>query len=42
MNFDLQAYTKLSWFRYLTAPIQPVGLSFTLFWTLFYGLVFLY
>lgn len=43
MNFNLRAYTQLSWFKYLiTIPLQPTALSFTLFWTLFYGLVFLY
>lgn len=42
MDFDLQSYTKQSWFKYLTGPMQQTGLSFTLFWTLFYGLVFLY
>ncbi|EEC48737.1 predicted protein [Phaeodactylum tricornutum CCAP 1055/1] len=42
MKFQLQLYTKLSWFGYLTTSIQPTALSFTLFWTLFYGLVYLY
>ena len=42
MNFKLQAYTKQTWFAYLTTSLQPTALSFTLFWTLFYGLVYLY
>jgi hypothetical protein len=42
MNFKLDAYTKQTWYTYLTTSIQPTGLSFTLFWTLFYGLVYLY
>ena len=43
LNCNLRAYTQLSWFKYLiTVPLQPTALSFTLFWTLFYGLVFLY
>jgi hypothetical protein len=42
MNFDLDGYTKKTWVKYLTTDIQPTGLSFTLFWTLFYGLVYLY
>jgi hypothetical protein len=42
MNFDLDGYTKQSWPKFLTMDIQPTGLSFTLFWTLFYGLVYLY
>ena len=42
MNFKLFEYTRQSWFKYLTGSIQQIGLSFTLFWTLLYGLVFLY
>jgi hypothetical protein len=42
MNFDLDGYTKKTWVKYLSTDIQPTGLSFTLFWTLFYGLVYLY
>ncbi|KAG7360499.1 Rab5-interacting protein Rab5ip [Nitzschia inconspicua] len=42
MNFQLKAYTRQSAWSYATANIQQSGLSFTLFWTLFYGLVYLY
>ena len=42
MNFSLYSYTRQSWFNYATANIQQSALSFTLFWTLFYGLVYLY
>jgi len=42
MNFQLGVYTKKSWFGFLTTSLQPTALSFTLFWTLFYGLVYLY
>lgn len=42
MNFDLNGHTKQSWMGYLTTGIQNTALSFTLFWTLFYGLVYLY
>jgi hypothetical protein len=42
MNFQLKSYTQQSAWSYLTANIEQSGLSFTLFWTLFYGLVYLY
>mmetsp|Transcript_3856 Transcript_3856/g.5571 ORF Transcript_3856/g.5571 Transcript_3856/m.5571 type:complete len:126 (+) Transcript_3856:203-580(+) len=42
MNFNLKAYTRQSWMGYLTTNIQQCGLSFMLFWTLFYGLVYLF
>jgi len=42
MNFRLNAYTKMTWWTYLTGGLQQYALSFTLFWTLFYGLVYLY
>mmetsp|Transcript_4086 Transcript_4086/g.8755 ORF Transcript_4086/g.8755 Transcript_4086/m.8755 type:complete len:128 (-) Transcript_4086:1021-1404(-) len=42
MNGNLAIYTKQSWFVYLTGGLQSYALSFTLFWTLFYGLVYLY
>ena len=42
MKGNLALYTKQSWFSYLTTSVQPTALSFTLFWTLFYGLVYLY
>lgn len=42
MKFQLKTYTRQTWFHYLTSTLQQNGLSFTLFWTLFYGLVYLY
>eukprot|EP00934_Nitzschia_sp_Nitz4_P004359 Nitzschia sp. Nitz4//scaffold21_size171442//165220//165669//NITZ4_002195-RA/size171442-augustus-gene-0.196-mRNA-1//1//CDS//3329542513//4349//frame0 len=42
MNFNLHGYTRQSWWTYATANTQQSALSFTLFWTLFYGLVYLY
>ncbi|GKY95080.1 hypothetical protein MPSEU_000472100 [Mayamaea pseudoterrestris] len=42
MNCRLSTYTKQSCFQYMTASVQATALSFTLFWTLFYGLVYLY
>jgi hypothetical protein len=42
MNFDLKAYTRQSLVAYITTNLQQCALSFTLFWTLFYGLVYLF
>lgn len=42
MNMDLKTHTRQSWIGYLTTNLQPSALSFMLFWTLFYGLVYLY
>jgi len=42
MQFKLHAYTRKNWWSYLTSSLQQSALSFTLFWTLFYGLVYLY
>jgi EMC6 len=42
MKGHLHKYTRQSAFGFYTASIQPCLLSFTLFWTLFYGLVYLY
>jgi hypothetical protein len=42
MNFDIKPYTRQSWFGFLTLNLQQSALSFMLFWTLFYGLVYLY
>mmetsp|Transcript_661 Transcript_661/g.1029 ORF Transcript_661/g.1029 Transcript_661/m.1029 type:complete len:128 (-) Transcript_661:1743-2126(-) len=42
MNFSLKSYTRQSLFGYLTADMQKNSLSFMLFWTLFYGLVYLF
>ncbi|CAJ1941662.1 unnamed protein product [Cylindrotheca closterium] len=42
MKCSLHGYTRQSWWSYSTTNLQQSGLSFTLFWTLFYGLVYLY
>ena len=42
MKFDLHSYTRESMFVFLTADIQKCAMSFMLFWTLFYGLVYLF
>ena len=42
MNFDLRAYSRQSLGAFVTADLQKCGMSFMLFWTLFYGLVFLF
>mmetsp|Transcript_14579 Transcript_14579/g.21521 ORF Transcript_14579/g.21521 Transcript_14579/m.21521 type:complete len:128 (+) Transcript_14579:151-534(+) len=42
MNFDLKSYSQQSMLAFLTADLQKCGLSFMLFWTLFYGLVYLF
>lgn len=42
MKFNLKAYSRESLFGFLTGDLQPFALSFTLFWTLFYGLVYLF
>eukprot|EP00543_Licmophora_paradoxa_P015736 CAMPEP_0202474602 /NCGR_PEP_ID=MMETSP1360-20130828/92471_1 /ASSEMBLY_ACC=CAM_ASM_000848 /TAXON_ID=515479 /ORGANISM="Licmophora paradoxa, Strain CCMP2313" /LENGTH=125 /DNA_ID=CAMNT_0049101739 /DNA_START=205 /DNA_END=582 /DNA_ORIENTATION=- len=42
MNFNLAAFTKQSWMGFMTTNLQQSALSFMLFWTLFYGLVYLY
>ena len=42
MNFDLHAYSRESMFSFLTADLQKCAMSFMLFWTLFYGLVYLF
>jgi ER membrane protein complex subunit 6 len=42
MNLNLYSYTRQSLFAYATTNLQQNALSFTLFWTLFYGLVYLY
>ncbi|CAB9525969.1 Rab5-interacting protein (Rab5ip) [Seminavis robusta] len=42
MNFNLKGYVKFTWWEYLMGGLQQYALSFTLFWTLFYGLVYLY
>ena len=42
MNFKLHAYTKESMVAFLMADLQKCAMSFTLFWTLFFGLVYLF
>jgi hypothetical protein len=42
MKGNLRKFTRQSAFGFYTFSIQPCLLSFTLFWTLFYGLVYLY
>lgn len=42
MNFELHTYTRESIFAFLTADLQKCAMSFMLFWTLFYGLVYLF
>jgi hypothetical protein len=42
MNCRLHSYTRQSWFTYASSNLQQSALSFTLFWTMFYGLVYLY
>jgi len=42
MKFDLQSYSRQSMISFLTSDLQKCGLSFMLFWTLFYGLVYLF
>jgi hypothetical protein len=42
MKFDLRAYSRLSVLGFLLADLQKCGMSFALFWTLFYGLVYLF
>jgi len=42
MGFDLKTYSRESALGFWTADVQKSGLSFMLFWTLFYGLVHLF
>lgn len=42
MRFDLKSYSQQSLIGFLTTDLQKSGLSFVLFWTLFYGLVYLF
>ena len=42
LSFNLNTFIKMTWWQYLTDGLQQYALSFTLFWTLFYGLVYLY
>ncbi|KAL9182345.1 hypothetical protein ACHAXT_012997 [Thalassiosira profunda] len=42
MNFDLHSYSRESMLSFLLADIQKCAMSFMLFWTLFFGLVYLF
>mmetsp|Transcript_1561 Transcript_1561/g.2130 ORF Transcript_1561/g.2130 Transcript_1561/m.2130 type:complete len:130 (-) Transcript_1561:37-426(-) len=43
MKMDLKAYTRQSYFGFVVlTDLQQCGLSFMLFWTLFYALVYLF
>jgi len=42
MKCDIQSYTNQNFLGFLMGDIQKCGLSFMLFWTLFYGLVYLF
>mmetsp|Transcript_23000 Transcript_23000/g.55424 ORF Transcript_23000/g.55424 Transcript_23000/m.55424 type:complete len:130 (-) Transcript_23000:478-867(-) len=42
MKFDLHSYSRESMFAFLTADLQKCAMSFMLFWTLFFGLVYLF
>lgn len=42
MGFDSDKYTALSPARFLFAGIESYGLSYVLFWTLLYALVYIY
>mmetsp|Transcript_7383 Transcript_7383/g.13725 ORF Transcript_7383/g.13725 Transcript_7383/m.13725 type:complete len:129 (+) Transcript_7383:119-505(+) len=42
MKFDLHSYSRESMFSFLTADFQKCAMSFMLFWTLFFGLVYLF
>mmetsp|Transcript_1981 Transcript_1981/g.2473 ORF Transcript_1981/g.2473 Transcript_1981/m.2473 type:complete len:128 (+) Transcript_1981:265-648(+) len=42
MKFDLKSYSRESMISFMMADLQKNGLSFMLFWTLFYGLVYLF
>lgn len=42
MKFDLKTYTRSSMVSFLFSGLQNCFMSFMLFWTLFYGLVYLF
>eukprot|EP00542_Grammatophora_oceanica_P012123 CAMPEP_0194031130 /NCGR_PEP_ID=MMETSP0009_2-20130614/4381_1 /TAXON_ID=210454 /ORGANISM="Grammatophora oceanica, Strain CCMP 410" /LENGTH=125 /DNA_ID=CAMNT_0038671199 /DNA_START=134 /DNA_END=514 /DNA_ORIENTATION=- len=42
MGFNLKKYSRHSFIGYALSNLQSSALSFMLFWTLFYGLVYLY
>eukprot|EP00568_Trieres_chinensis_P003982 CAMPEP_0183291876 /NCGR_PEP_ID=MMETSP0160_2-20130417/1140_1 /TAXON_ID=2839 ORGANISM="Odontella Sinensis, Strain Grunow 1884" /NCGR_SAMPLE_ID=MMETSP0160_2 /ASSEMBLY_ACC=CAM_ASM_000250 /LENGTH=126 /DNA_ID=CAMNT_0025452741 /DNA_START=115 /DNA_END=495 /DNA_ORIENTATION=+ len=42
MKFNLRAYSRQSLLAFLAADLQKCAMSFMLFWTLFYGLVYLF
>jgi len=42
MKFDLKTYSRTSMVSFLFSGLQTCFMSFMLFWTLFYGLVYLF
>mmetsp|Transcript_439 Transcript_439/g.575 ORF Transcript_439/g.575 Transcript_439/m.575 type:complete len:127 (-) Transcript_439:169-549(-) len=42
MKFNFKKYSRETFVSFITAHMQKNGLSFALFWTLFYGLVYLF
>eukprot|EP01082_Thalassiosira_pseudonana_P010159 g8929.t1 g8929 contig34:455433-455993(-) len=42
MKFDLHSYSRESMISFLLAGFQQCAMSFMLFWTLFFGLVYLF
>mmetsp|Transcript_6345 Transcript_6345/g.14086 ORF Transcript_6345/g.14086 Transcript_6345/m.14086 type:complete len:130 (-) Transcript_6345:178-567(-) len=42
MKFDLHSYSRESMIAFLLAGFQQCAMSFMLFWTLFFGLVYLF
>ena len=42
MKFDLRSYSRQSMIGFILSDLQKCGMSFMLFWTLFYGVVFLF
>mmetsp|Transcript_19908 Transcript_19908/g.28323 ORF Transcript_19908/g.28323 Transcript_19908/m.28323 type:complete len:132 (-) Transcript_19908:3-398(-) len=42
MNLNLKAYSHESIISFMTIDLQSCALSYLLFWTLFYGLVYLF
>jgi len=42
MKLDLSSYSRESMLAFLTADLQKCAMSFMLFWTLFFGLVYLF
>ena len=42
MGFQMKAYTNTTFLGFLTGDLQKSSLSFVLFWTLSYALVYIY